>query len=688
MPSLSVWQPVLVNKSKRPILIKDEHNLCIQNGIGLYQGRLKIKNYQNGRLYLTNKRIIWLDSQDKQDPIAIHLSDFSRAEFVEGFLRSSPKVKAYLKDRDTGASSSDVGTPDLSNSARVGLDPSNSTSASTGGSGINGTNGGNSGIASSGGIISSNSGTVPKEVFSVNWVCVICLFNNQLNSNTDISSLLPACVSCGILPARNQLEKVIQEAEELSSNTTISSTSSTAINLDSCPKCTFVNHPSMQYCEMCGSALRLVSSSLMKRLQSLENLSSTSIMSANPLGLVLEDKEEYTHNAPYVKFSFRKGGDSTFFKHLIEQIQALQWSALEAKGGLNGNATKLTQFREPSPQKDLVGGIRGLERLDEQKRKQNEMVLSLSLEDLEQLMYKAQDILGLASTFQTIIKPLRSSWGNSTTIMPPLVFNKSSSLYHQELARHISEFLLNFELTSITSMITLQDLFASYNRFLILRQGFGTELVTPLDLSKSLDFFQKLDLPVRMKTYLSGLTVIARRAHDLQSLHQAILLYVLEEENTFTYQKFRSELLADNDGYMRDKYRAFHGLTVSQIADHYGWSPAVCVEELDRCIDEQLLVTDKNILGIFYFANIFDLTIAKRLKDEKTQRTQAQGDVSKEQRLISEKLKKTYEADQNLLRFTDFGFGDGEDLVSDKVSNPSPAPTLPETFNQLSGLKF
>lgn len=647
MPSLSVWQKVLVNKSNRPILNQGEHNVYIRDGIGLYQGRLKIKSYQNGRLYLTNKRIIWLDSLDKMLPIAINVAELLKTEFVDGFLRSSPKVKAYLLDTKS-SSSTELSTPMNTGTSRVSVD---------------------------GGYRAPT-----PEVTSLNWVCVICLYSNQINSDADLSATLPACVSCGIRPSHAQLERVLKEAEELSRDSTLYKPSP---SLDSCPKCTFVNHPSMRYCELCGTALRLVSSSLMKKLQSLEGLSVASLVSENPMGLVLEEKEEYTNNAPYVKFSFRKGGESEFYKHLIEQIQASQWMALEAKGGINGDATKVIQSRDQSPQKDLVGGIRGLEKLDEFKRKQNELILSLSLEDFEQLMYKAQDILRLASTFQSVLKPQRNAFEKDISTIPPLIFNKSSSLYHQELARHISEFLLSCELTSMTSMITLQDLFASYNRFLILSQGFGTELVTPRDLNRSLEFLEELNLPVRIKTYSSGLAVIARRAQDLQGIHKAILQYTLHEENSFTYQKFRSELLADTDGYMRDKYRAFHGLTVSQIADHYGWSPAVCAEELDRCIEEQLLVVDENILGTFYFANIFDSKIATRLTDEKVQREKAQFDVLTEQKIISNQLKSSHDAGQNLLRFSDFEFGfEGAEGYSE------PPSSLPESMNQLSGLKF
>lgn len=652
MPPLSVWQQVLVNKSNRPVLASDEHNVYIKDGIGLYQGRLKIKKYQNGRLYLTNRRIIWLDQNDQQRPIAVELSAIERIELVEGFLRSSPKIKAFLKQNEETSIKGEA--MDVSGSTPKGsFDQLNILDAA----------------------LRLRSSTVT-------WVCVICLYNNLISTDCDLNAALPTCISCGIPPSRAQIERVLAEADELSRELTLNGPPP---NLEACPKCTFVNHPSMRYCELCGTALRLVSSSLMKRLQSLDNPSSLSIISENPMGLILEDKEEYTNNIPYVKFSFRKGGELASYQHLLEEIQSIQWLALEAKGAINGEGTKIVELREPSPQKELVGGIRGLEKLDQLKRKQNEMVLSLSLDDFEQLMYKAQDILNLASTFKTVIKPQRHSFNIESKTMPPLLFNKSSSLYHQELLRHVSEFLLNFELTSVTSMITLQDLFASYNRFLILSQGFGTELIPPQDLTKSLDLVNKLKMPIRLKTYLSGLVVVARRSHDLQSLHRVLLQYLIDEENSFTYEKYKSELLADNDGYMRDKYRVFNGLTVSQIADHYGWSPAVCAEELELCLEEQLLVVDEHISGTFYYANVFDPTILARLANEESQRKDAQNDVLAQQKLISDKLKTTYDADQNLIRVSDYSFG-----LTTSVPSLSPplSGSLPDSLNQLNGLKF
>lgn len=655
MRSCSIWQKVLINKSNRPVFDQGEHNVYIREGVGLYHGRQKIKDYQNGRLYLTNKRVIWLDVYDQQAPVALSLADVALSEHVEGFLRSSPKVKVFLKRAaKSGQSTAETGTPRQQSQ----FGPTDSTLR------------------------------LPiLDITSVDWACIICLYNNQIELNTDLNGPLPACVSCGIQPSKAQLEKLFSETDNLSRGLTLTGAETSP---DACPKCTFINHSSMRFCELCGTALRLVLSSLIKKLQSLDNASSTSLESENPLGPVSSDKEEDPSELTYVKFSFRKGGDLEFFRHLKEEVQALQWLALEAKGAINGDALKLNASRDPSPQKDLPGGIRGLEKLDELKRKQNEDVLSLSLEDFKQLMKKAQDILNLVDSFQTVLKPQRILLTKHDTIIPQLNVNKSSRLYHQELARHISEFLLNFELTSVTSMVTLPALFASYNRFLILSQGFGCELVLPQDMKKGLEYLQKLRLPVRLKTYLSGLVVVARQSHDLQDLQRLIMKFLADDENAFKYQKFCSELLVDNDSYMRDKYRAFHGLTVSQIADHYGWSPAVCTEELQRCVAALTVVVDEHILGVFYFINAFDPDIAAFLEDEESLKKRAHKDVLEKQKLISSTLKNTHEAYQSLVCVSDFDFGSAPEerppqLSKSVLSAPS---ALSESLNQLSGLNF
>lgn len=628
MTHLGVWESVPVNKSNRPILTDNEHNIFVKEGVGLYQGRLKIVGYQSGRVYLTNKRIIYLDSADQRRAIAVALRDVLRAEYIERFLRSSPKVKVFLKTLEPPEPGSSSQSPQ-----RLLL-------------------------------------LLPLDRI-VDWTCVICSFNNHLSTTTNLSTNFPKCVSCGIPPSQDQIEAALAEP-----GVPVKPQKGSVPLPDQCPKCTFINHPSMRYCELCGTPLRQSSK--------IQNTGNSALRATNALGLSLEDAEEYTNGFPYIKISFRKGGELHFYESLVEEIDKLKWENLESRGLVSDDAVRLVPKREATP-KMQSGGILGLEKIGEFQRKQNELILSLSLEDLEQLMYKAQDLMLLTSSFGILVK--KKPKLNPTLTIPPLIVNKNSSLYRQELARHMSEYLLNYELTKVTSMITLQDLFASYNRFRISTQGFGTELITTQDFNTSTDLFDSLELPVKVTEFLSGLAVVVQRNHELLNLHRVIAEYLVAEENAFMYEKFRTELLADSDGYMRDKYRYFQGKTVNEIADHFGWSPAVCIEEMDRCMDEQLVVFDKHILGTFYHVNKFDAALAAKLEDESQARARAQNDVVCQQKQISANLRSQHEADQNLVAFNYYNFGTNDDEPAvEPAASRGASPS--DLHSDLVGLTF
>ncbi|KAM9939383.1 hypothetical protein OXX80_001139 [Metschnikowia pulcherrima] len=640
MSYLYVWHSVPVNKSKRPFLTDAEHHVFVKDGVGIYQGKSKIKHYQNGRVYLTNKRIIYLDSANPPCAVAVNLSDIIDAEYVERFLRSSPKVKVYLKVEATS-------------SVKESLPHS---------------------------VSEPNVVLAQPEV--VDWVCGICSFNNHMSTQINLATQLPKCVSCGIPPSREQLQDVLDTVSRSGKDSGSSKSSDT--DPDQCPKCTFINHPSMRFCEVCGAPLKQASKSLLKKIKESER----NVRTSNPLGLVLEDSEIYTNNSPYVKISFRKGGDADFYKHLREIIDKNKWEALEAKGGVSGDATRVVPTRETTP-KVQSRGIQGLVKIGELQRKQNELVLSSSLEDLEQLMDKAKEILELTSSFGSLIKkapvPIIS--------MPPLTVSPTSSIYHQELAQHMCEYLLTYVLTKPSSMITTQDLFASYNRFSVMSQGFGGDLVTTQNFQKCLSYFDTLQLPVKLKTFQSGLVVITQRLHDSQDLHQVISDYLAAEENRFMYEKYTSEYLADSDGYMKDVYKFFHGKTVAEIADHFGWSSTICVEELARCMDDGLVVLDKHISGTFYFLNRFDPILAEKIDNETAVKLKAQKDVLSQQKTISSELKSQQESNQQLLAFDNFDFGtqEGSHTSSEDIQSSNSAgrdEPVSATLSLLDGLKF
>lgn len=651
---LDVWQSVSINKSNRPIFQDNEHSLYVRDNVGLYQGKLKIANRQNGRIYLTNRRILYIDNNNLGLSVGVQLDDVSLAVVIEGFLRSSAKVKVFLKDGNQGqGKTTDMQRPN-----------------------------------------SESSVTAPEPERMCDWVCLICSFNNHVSNRIDLLQELPRCTSCGIRPSKAVILKAIRSgAEQPTSERT---------NDSQCAKCTFINHPSMKFCEMCGSELQ---STLPQQLQQKLRMSDSSVSLPdpgkprfNPLNIVLENNalESYSGDVPYIKLSFRKGGEVKFHQLLTEALGNIKWDKLVHKGMVNEDGRKLQAQPSDKPPAIRTGGINSLERLGEQQRRNNEEILTTSLEDLEQFMYKAQDLLKLSTSFSRLIKPNNFSqqMNIAKEIIPAFNIKKSSSLYHQELARHISEYLMNHELTKTTSMITSQELFARYNRYLMLTQGFGTELIQPTEFKKCLGLFKDLNLPIKLNEYSkSGLIVIL--AVNSKPQNELICKFLRDQEYRFKYEKAKAEMYYadddnDNDNYLQEKYQYFWGNTIAEISDNFQWSYGVTIEEIDKCVEQGLVVIDQNMLGTFYFINKFSIDFDDEAKQDQVIVEKARNEIVVEQNKISESLKMQFNTDNNLVNFNPgYQFGIDTETLLISSSNVNSIGTTPsESMNDLAGLRF
>ncbi|CAI5756438.1 unnamed protein product [Candida verbasci] len=579
----SIWRPILINRSNRPILSNGEYNVLIIDNTGLYQGKSKIIGRQNGRLYLTNKRIIYFDNDKIDNSIGVELVNIVSLELIDRFLRSSPKVKLFIKSTES------------------------------------------------------------TKIISINWTCKICSFINHIKSNFDFNEdELPKCTSCGIKPNKDYLREVIRDSNQKPTTKIVQSSSN-----GHCPRCTFINHPSIKFCEMCGTELVNFNEELKEDLLDLELLGD----------------EIYTDDKPYIKISFRKGGEKKFYQEVANLIDEISWENIKNKGGVNQNGIKINN-NETESRKTNGAGIHALEQIGELQRIQNEVILSTSLDDIEQLMFKYQDLLKLSNSFG--LKQNANEF-----VIPPLNIKKSSSLYHQELSRHISEYLVTYKLTTNSSMITSQDLYAEYNRFLVGSQGFGCELIDSNDFLKSIEMFETLNLPVTLRDYKSGLVVVAPR--NLKHIYgEYITEYLKKQEHEFKYLKMRSEMIEE------DELNENYGKTISQISKNFNWSYNITIEELEKCIESGLIVIDQSISGTFYYINKF--TYIDDDWDDSTEIEEIKLQLIEEQKLITQNLKSEFELKyQNDLIKPNYSFG----TIRTPISH-SESPSLQD----LAGLNF
>lgn len=657
---LNIWQNVLINRSNRPILQDNEYNVYIRDNVGLYQGRSKIMNHQNGRVYLTNKRLIYFDNDDVKNCIAVELSWFKKANLVARYFRRSPKVTLYIK-------SSSTTTDDQ-------VDETNLKNA----------------------------------VCTLDWVCKICSFNNHVLSsfNFDVDEL-PRCTSCGIRPTKSYLKSVIEEGakhkeRDVTPESITPEPQSRTTSNNQCPKCTFQNHPALNFCEMCGTELTHPNSTRGFTVKNIAGSLSNVSLNSNPLKLKLEDGEEtYTNDQPYIKLSFRKGGESKFYEDVCRILDEIKWKTLEERGGINKDGVKLSAPDDkPEIQKKTGGaGIHALEQLGELQRKQNEIILSSSLDDLEQLMFKYQDLIKLSTSFNKLVKQQPAKI--SKPVIPALNIKKTSSLYHQELSRHISEFAINYRLTQKTSMISSQDLFAEYNRFLVQSQGFGSELIIGTDFQKAIELFDSLKLPIVVKKYVkSDIFVISPRSNT-NTYGEYIVEYLRNQEYEYILMKLRQEIIQDSNMENALYNAVNYGKTISEISNQFNWSYNITIEELDKCVDEGLIVIDHHISGTFYYVNKFLFTESEW--DDSKSIQEMKNLIAQEQVEITNTIKDEYYK-QNLGNLVDLNpdynfFSELVDTQDRKVQEESKddmeslittnmSETTSQSLNDLVGLKF
>jgi len=74
-------QSIDLTTALRPSLLPDEILLFVQDAVGLYGGKFKIPEYQNGQAYLTSHRACYVDNEEpRKRSVAINLKDVDHHE--------------------------------------------------------------------------------------------------------------------------------------------------------------------------------------------------------------------------------------------------------------------------------------------------------------------------------------------------------------------------------------------------------------------------------------------------------------------------------------------------------------------------------------------------------------------------------------------------------------------------------
>ncbi|EPS37415.1 hypothetical protein H072_8877 [Dactylellina haptotyla CBS 200.50] len=570
----------------RPLLLPNETLLFVQDAVGLYEGRYKVPNFQNGSAYLTTHRVCFVNNDEpRKYSVALELKDVEKYELYTGFLKSSPKITLYLRPSnpsllnsgDRSASRSPTKTP-------IQTPPRSST-------------------------------PLPPANTPRQWICPICTFPNPLPSNFGSSAAIPPCLTCGVKPNRAVIDVAINpSAPTLRPPNERSDDSMLQAGIDrsknACPRCTFINDQALRNCELCGEFLSL--SDIDDALTSGNSLSRNESPAPAYLGSVPSGEQ-----IDSVKLSFRAGGEKPFMERLKGSMVQRKWLLEQAPTAptITAGAANLTldvqdgevSFNNLPVSTERVIGVRGLERQNRNLRMNNQRAIAGAFEDLEALMSRAKEIIALAENFATQLadnpslanSDAKEALDQSTALLAlrPSDFSvtkdqissssSSLSLYHAELARSIADFLADDRRSILKKeggAITLVDLWAIYNR------ARGIELISPSDLENSANLFDKLQLPVRLRQFKSGLLVVQERTRTDEKVAKSVLAWMESLSEAESWDK-------------RVDRRWGPSILARDAAEKFGWSIAVANEELEMVEELGVLCREVGIEGVRWWKN-------------------------------------------------------------------------------------
>lgn len=316
--------------------------------------------------------------------------------------------------------------------------------------------------------------------------------------------------------------------------------------------------------------------------------------------------------AESIKISFRDGGDKIFYERLKGAITQRKWLLQNAPPVPKGSRTGEEDDRSSSTTsatgaRTKAAGIAGLEQLGLNMHKNNEMLIGSAFEDLEALMSSAKEVVALAERYarqsnganggasaeeNAILAESATQLGLITT--KDIVGGGSSeSLYLSELSRNLAEFLaddVRGVLKRAGGIITLVDLWAMFNR----ARG-GVELVSPMDFEKAARLWESLKLPVRLRTFRSGVMVVQSRDRTDETTMKALLEW-LNDLHEFPPER---EVTWD--------WRQFgRGVTALETAQRFGWSIGVAEEELLMAEEQGALCREEGLEGLKFWKNYID----------------------------------------------------------------------------------
>ncbi|KAI9461946.1 EAP30/Vps36 family-domain-containing protein [Lactarius psammicola] len=384
------------------LLYNDEESYASQDSVGIYDGLQKSIDHQNGTIYVTSHRLFYIDvPKPHSRSFVLDLSAIVRTQSYAGLFTSSPKVTLYLTPETPVAADGD------------------------------------------------ESGE--------SWQCEVCDFRNPPGSSPTGAK----CALCGVPrskvrsaePTPPRAVSAPPPSAHLLSSSPPAASGSQPKEV-ACPACTFLNHPALTECEICGTALPR---------------SAPPIKSAPPSRPGTPPSEGAGGDA-MLRLSFRKGGDKALYAVLRRSILGKAWQ-LKSRPSLDG----------------LVRGV-------ETSTRSAQLDMNDALKDLDTLMVKTREMVRLAGDLNerlTAMTKSNATSGNAepdtatfipimTDVPVTLDMARDEKRWYEQLARELAGVLQGTGgknglgmMATTRGIISLDEVWGGWNR------ARGVALLTP-----------------------------------------------------------------------------------------------------------------------------------------------------------------------------------------------------------------
>ncbi|KZT00402.1 uncharacterized protein LAESUDRAFT_666244 [Laetiporus sulphureus 93-53] len=357
------------------LLYPDEESLASREGVGIYDGTEKSAPHQSGTIYVTTHRLFYIDAAHPETrSFELDLAHVQKTEYYAGLFTSSPKVTLYLYPlRSSSSADAPMGAYD---------------------------------------------GAVDDPAFK-SWTCDVCNYRNPPGLSPAASRI---CGLCGVPRPSTQSSadgpsnassspyhlslSLPSSSVDLSQLTSSSSSSPIPPHLlqdgsqeVACVVCTFLNHPDLTRCEMCGSPL--------PRPQPSVQLGYHPHAKSAPASRPATPRDHDGSDSPetrMIRLSFRKGGDKAFYAVLKRSLLGKGWEIKSLKKTVG--STNAASAATPSA---AFSGINGILRSVETTAATTQTDMENALKDLEALMVKWKDMVKLAQDLNERLTAASSS---------------------------------------------------------------------------------------------------------------------------------------------------------------------------------------------------------------------------------------------------------------------------------------